>query len=326
MKAQMQSPFYDLPSPDEKKKPKEGIPNLEGLLKKYEEVLELDYLEFAEAVNSIDQILEPEEINAFLQATIVFEDSKDYILNTGEFISKLIQNSYDKGYNNFILNTKSLIEIHSIGDKLEGAEKKPIEVTIEGNTKNLCGYRSKNAIFNIKGNTGEWCGEESKNSIFNIEGNAGGNCGKYSTNSTFKIKGNVGDYCGTFSKYSTYSIEGDVADDCGYHAENSTFNIEGNIGNRCGNQSEHTTYNINGNTESWFGVLSKYSTYNVKGNIGENRCGEGSNNSTFIVYNKAAYKNLLEKLPTTNTAIRKGRKDNVLKKKIRGFLGWGRVK
>ena len=69
----------------------------------------------------------------FLQATISFEDHKEYKERTGIFINKLIQESYDAGHNGFELNTMALPLIDKIGIYIQGKEKRPIEITIHGN-------------------------------------------------------------------------------------------------------------------------------------------------------------------------------------------------
>ena len=225
MKVQMKNPLYDdLPSPDEKKEAKEiDLSGLEGVLESYGSSLKIDEFHLGYHLESIDQILTPEKINAFLQTTKIFENDKNYQSYTGKFISKLIQNSYNAGNNNFKLNTKNLKEIHSLGYGLQGIKEKQIKITIEGNTGNWCGEESKHTTFNIKGNTGNWCGWRSKHTTFNIEGNTRNYCGGYSYNSTFNIKENTGDSCGHFSN-------------------NTTYNIKGNTGNKCGEFSNNTTY------------------------------------------------------------------------------------
>ena len=279
MKVQMKNPLYDdLPSPDEKKEAKDCklISGLEVLLKKYEIVLEQEDHKTKNHIQSIDQILKPEEINAFLQTTKVFEGNKNYQKRTGIFISKLIKNSYDAENNNFKLNTKNLKEIHYLGCKLEGKEEKPIQITIEGNAGNLCGVNSENSTFNIEGNTRNNCGHGSKNSTYNIKGNAGDRCGFGSNNSTYNIKGNIGKHCGYGSNNSTFNIEGSTRDNCGTHSENSTYNIEGNTG--------------------------KYYGY-------------GSENSTFITYKQETYQKLLKQLPETNKLILKDKNNKIIEEK-----------
>jgi len=133
----------------------------------------------------LTQILTPEQVNTFLQTTVKYEKHKNYTDSTGLFISRLIQNSYDHGYNSFTLDTTALKEIDTIG-YIKGTPRNPIEITIIGNTGNVCGYRTKYITFNITGNIGHNCGFESRNSTFNITGNVGSLCGILSKDSTYK--------------------------------------------------------------------------------------------------------------------------------------------
>ena len=289
------TPFYDLPSPDDKGEAKECSKDLEELLEKLNESFEKDWKDLAKHLKSIDQILEPEKINSFLQATIRFEDNENYREYTGVFISKLIQDSYDVRNNNFVLNTKSLKEIHNIGVRLEGTKEKPIQITIEGNTGDGCGYEAYHLTFNIKGNAGYGCGSGSVHSTFNIEGNTGDNCGQEAQNSTFKIKGNTGDLCGYEAYHLTFKIKGNIGDQCGLCSENTTFEVHGRFGMNTGGSFR----------EGW---------------------DERSKNSTFITYKQETYKRLLEELPKTNIAVLEDRNGNVLKKKRRGYFMWRKAK
>ena len=196
-----------------------------GLLtQKYEEFLELE-LNVDNVVGftkGITEILSPEMIDVFLQSTIRYENHRIYWENTGDFISKLIQNSYNAGHNEFALNTQTL-EIGYLGTRLEGTKERPIRITITRDVGLGCGLYSKNSIFNIQGNAGEYCGWASENSTYNVQGNTERSCGLYSENSTFNIQGNTDDNCGESSKNSTFNIEGNAGFGCGLDAKNSTF-------------------------------------------------------------------------------------------------------
>ena len=172
--------------PEEEKKIEvvEGV--FQGLMERYERILEMKYAERKNQLDKITDILTPAEINTFLQMTIRHEQHEEYCLTTREIISELIQKSYDAGHNDFMLDTTALKEIYYIGSNLEGTEERPIEITITGNTGDWCGCLSKHLTYKITGNTGGECGYGSKNSTFEISGNTGEGCGKYSTFSTYK--------------------------------------------------------------------------------------------------------------------------------------------
>jgi len=121
---------------------------------------------YAAIMDNVTQVLTPKEINLFLQTTMKHEDHRNYVHNTGIFIAKLIQNSYNPDYNEFILDTTKLQQIHRIGYDVRGTPEKPIVISIIGNTGSNYGAKSRNATFNVTGNIGESCGFSSAYSIF----------------------------------------------------------------------------------------------------------------------------------------------------------------
>jgi len=200
----------------------EASPVLTEVYERYVKILDENISIACVPAETLTDILTPEQINAFLQTTIIHENHQIYSGTTGLFISKLIQNSYDHGHNGFTLNTTALKEIHFIGYRVEGTPKKNIEVTMIGTMGDFCGYESGNSTFNIQGNTGKRCGSGSKKSVFNL-------------------KGSTGDYCGEQSQ-SIYNIDGNTGTFCGSQAEGATFTIHGIPGDYCGDRSVHSTY------------------------------------------------------------------------------------
>ena len=135
-------------------------------------------------------VLSPDEITTFRRLTTCYEDNS-YVLNedheafTGLFISNLIQNSYDVGYNNFNLGTN---DSFLLGSSIEGSEENPIIIGIgevEFNHQ-IVGLLAKHSTFNIKENHGTEIGCDAKHSTFNIEENQGENIGWDAKHSTFK--------------------------------------------------------------------------------------------------------------------------------------------
>ncbi|MFH1638024.1 MAG: hypothetical protein ABIB71_06370, partial [Candidatus Woesearchaeota archaeon] len=112
-----------------------------------------------------NHVLKPEEINAFLQYTTIFEEYRHYRKNTGPTISKLIQNSYDSGHNSFAINIPAQDGFQFLGIDLKGKET-PVNVTITGYAGFCFGYRAENAVFNILGDAGKGCGNIARNSVF----------------------------------------------------------------------------------------------------------------------------------------------------------------
>lgn len=116
---------------------------------------------------SITEILTPEEIDAFLQATAAYEDQEWFKEKTGFFISRLLQNSYNHSYNNFSLNMENIYPVNYICFKLTGTKERPIMVTIEGNVGYCLGFCSQgDSCFTIKGNVGEGSGVRAQRSTF----------------------------------------------------------------------------------------------------------------------------------------------------------------
>ena len=174
------------------------------LCREYEEVLEAN--DYEGEIKTIDDILAPSDINAFLQVTIKYEQHQNYDWRTGKFISQLIQISYDAGNNGFVLNTQK-VKLGYLGDKIQGTEERKIELKIEGDAGNYCGSNSKDSTITIEGNVRDNCGFDSKNSTIIIRGNAGNWCGWYSNNSTITIEGNVENWCGESSNNSTFKVK-----------------------------------------------------------------------------------------------------------------------
>jgi len=129
------------------------------------EELELGSLEY--------EILKPSQIDTLLQKMIQ-ETPKEKFENrlTGRFLSKIIQKSFEEGYNNFTLTTKQT-EISSLGSyfpKVRG--KNPMQITIKGNAGHFLGFISKNCEYDVQGSVGIHCGDYSTDCTFktpNIE-------------------------------------------------------------------------------------------------------------------------------------------------------------
>ncbi|MFH1638128.1 MAG: hypothetical protein ABIB71_06905 [Candidatus Woesearchaeota archaeon] len=188
------SGYSKLETPDERREHKvEGNMICEGfeeLIRQYEGVLAIHYTRIVqEGFGKINSILEPQQINSFLQATKRYEDHENYSDNTGLFITHLIQNSHNAGNNKFTLNTKALCkDIDGLGNYLKGKENNLLEIIVDGNIGRCCGQCAKNiGKLSISGNTGYRCGTgaESIGQIY-IGGKTGGSSGDEAKYSTFK--------------------------------------------------------------------------------------------------------------------------------------------
>ncbi len=135
-------------------------------------------------------VLSPKEIT--ILSTIMhinYEDHENFNPNTGFFLTNLIQNSYNGGFNNFYFEINNL---NYLGTTIKGSEKNPIVISMESNYKEKVGSHARHSTFNIKENHGASLGSEARHSTFNIEKNHGFYVGDHADNCTFNIKENHG--------------------------------------------------------------------------------------------------------------------------------------
>jgi len=182
------------------------------LMRKYERFLDKDSFsedegkQFVGCNRDITEILTPDEINSFLQATQQHESHRNYSWNTGSMVSRLIQNSYNKGYNNFLLNLKNdyFYTHDNIGIHLLGTEATPLFLTIQGDVEHWCGEDAKYSSFTLSGDVGDCCGDGAQYSSYVVKGNAKNCCGLNARNSTFTFNGTVGNLFGDGAIYCTF--------------------------------------------------------------------------------------------------------------------------
>jgi len=257
---------------------------LERILKVYQQIDSDDEYKKRQRVLSRlkRKILTPSQIDIFLQKIIdktTFEKINSQL--TGEFLSRLIQYSYNKGYNGFVLHAQDT-QIPNLGYELKGRDENRLEVCIKGYGGYHCGQQSKQSIFTIEGDVGQNCGDNSEQSTFNIEGDAKRECGYQSKQSTFHIGGNVRGRCGNESKEGIFHIKGDAPEWCGSFAENGVFNIKGDVGYSCGIMSKQSTFTIGGNVGYECGYFAQECIFTIEQNVGY-LCGGGAKQSTFTI-------------------------------------------
>lgn len=216
--------------------------------------------------SDITNVLAPDQINKFLQITLAYKNQVGYHDLTGLFVTKLIQDSHNAGYNNFYLGTSAFKELHWIG-----AHLKRTQLTIKGDVGMHCGSRAKDSIFTITGNVGDCCGVESLGSTFSVAGNVGDRCGTHASRSTFLVVGNVGDNCGHMTWNSTFSITGTIGDECGEYVIGSTFKTPNKRTLKkmiLSISPRGDVYYTKGNHERKIGLLT-YTFYGIKNDIEE---------------------------------------------------------
>jgi hypothetical protein len=95
-------------------------------------------------------VLTPEQINSLVQVIKVgYGDDWKATNATGIFLSKMIQNSYYGGFNNFELETGPMY-LTCLGFHNQGREDNLLKVTINGNTGTL-GPGAEYCHFTVKG-------------------------------------------------------------------------------------------------------------------------------------------------------------------------------
>ncbi len=133
----------------------------------------------------INAILTPAEINSYYQSTITYR-SFFHLINSrrGEFTARLINNSYQAGYNNFYINTLNLKGIESLS-YFQGRPDNPLRITINGDCGNSCSREVKYTEFIFKGYVPD-CGYWSENSTFVFSEIPHGTIGMASQDCLFK--------------------------------------------------------------------------------------------------------------------------------------------
>ncbi len=117
----------------------------------------------------LPEVLLPEEIDLFLRTTCQFETQKHYKTNTGIFISRLLQNSYMAGHNDFHLQIEDLPPIDSLCSYLIGARNNPVAVTVEGDAGRYFGSLVEYGMLNIFGGVEPFCGEDAQYTTFRTD-------------------------------------------------------------------------------------------------------------------------------------------------------------
>ncbi|MBW3015918.1 hypothetical protein KY330_05845 [Candidatus Woesearchaeota archaeon] len=141
------------------------------MVKVYEENAKYGYAHLNYCLNHEVKypVLTPSEIDIALQLALrIKTQGVDYL--TGPFFSKLVQLSFDAGYNDFKLHLEGTTKSH-IGYKVRGREDKILKCEVFGDI-NVNGF--KEAIYcdaKIHGDVGFMFGHSSRHCTFEIDGN-----------------------------------------------------------------------------------------------------------------------------------------------------------
>lgn len=227
-------------------------------------------------------ILSPAQIDLLVQELIKYEQIA-LEASTGVLISKLIQDSYDAGYNDFVL-TSNDTPLNYLGCGLKGGQERKLQLKVKGPVGKSCGFESQYTTFIIEGDTGNNCGNNSKWNTF-ILGNVGDWCGAYSQHNKVIITGSAGKGCGVGAKHCSFRVGKDADDLGGAYSTKSSFIFEKNVGNLCA-------------------YLTHESSFTLEGTVGP-KCGQHAAHDKFFTSNPETYKRLKRVIPKTNEVIPK---------------------
>ena len=155
-------------------------------------------------------ILPPSAINALFHSIITHDHDADKMTF---FISRLIQNSYNAGYNDFFLQTLDE-ETNYLCRNLQGTKDNPLKVTVTGNGTFHLGGESQHIFLTVYGDA--WgLGAGVRDSTFILDGDDLGYLGWHSDDSmtsdgslrsTYVLKGKIGPSTGRFCDNCTFKV------------------------------------------------------------------------------------------------------------------------
>ena len=154
----------------------------------------------------IDVVLTPEEIRT-LTPVILFTKGENDLGYRGVFLNRLIQNSYNQGYNNFKVDLLTIATLH-IGSYLNAEKKRPLRLSVENGKGFFYAHHAHNLHLDVNIEVFGYA-HSVKNSQIMIEGNAATGLGNHSYRTTFHVKGNVYNALAKDAQESTYIIDGD---------------------------------------------------------------------------------------------------------------------
>jgi hypothetical protein len=131
-------------------------------------------------------VLTPMQLELLLEIVKDDEELMHSNLNpTGAITMRLLENSYNAGYNDFRLNIGYDAADHTCCYSLRGSKKEPIHIEINGNVGKDTAGSSKNIVLSLNGSAKDEFGAWAANSEFTIRGTAGYMCGAGSRSCRF---------------------------------------------------------------------------------------------------------------------------------------------
>lgn len=247
-------------------------------------------------------ILNPLQINLALQRMIAYgneeSEGKGYGHITGLFVSKLIQDSYNNGCNDFTLTTGDS-GVYHLCSHLKGEEDNILNVQVNGNVGKVCGESSQHILLSLFGNAGSFCGSRSKYSTFKLQNDVGQWCAFESQHSDFLVYGNAGDDCASSARYTNLTVGKNVGNSNAYSSHHCSFLVEGNAGDGFGSHSYSNSFIVGGNVGDGCGEYSHQNTFTFKRGVGSG-CGHESQENLFIASDPETYRRLKVMIPEGN--------------------------
>ncbi len=166
-------------------------------------------------------------------------------------ISRLLQNSYISGHNNF--NIKCMPGITYFGWNFAGTEERPLQLKYEGGGNH---YFKNGMYLNIKakGTQRHSFATDCENCDFDIEGNILGSFAQHTESSSFNVKGNVEADAAWCSKRSRFYFGGEVGGNFATHSEDCTFEVVGGCRGRTAHYAKRTEFILHANP----GMISEF--------------------------------------------------------------------
>ncbi len=293
-----ENPYKGIRLPDNVRGQTKHHSKLPDMIGEYAEFVdkEVNFDEIEDIIQQETAILRPAKIDEFLQKTKYFEDHMRYKYNTGLFISKLIQSSYNNGYNDFELNIKDLDQINSLGRYLKGDKDNRIRIKLIGDAGNATGAESEHCEFIVEGNVDKAYGNNATNSFFYTTGNVDDWCGSNAIDCSFYIEKDMGNWCGNETNNSRFYILGDVNEYIGKGSIRSEFYINGVPGEYLGNRANQSKFMMNHTPAP--------------------PLGSEANTCIFSTTDPQTYTSLKQMVKTINTIRLKDDQGNTIKKEI----------
>ncbi len=167
----------------------------------------------------VTDILSPEQLNDFLQSTRKYENHLSYSHVTSQFITRLIQTSYDSDNNGFFFDTSSLKDLVNFGLCLNGSEDRVLNLYVDGDLGNGCFSHVYHSNISIDGSVGDEAGFKAENSTIRVSGDGGIRHGWGAVNSYLEINC-VSNALANYAERSTFVV-------------NSVGNIPGKLASGC---------------------------------------------------------------------------------------------